>query len=791
MEAGMTEPRVVTLLHLSDVHFKSSQKWEQTIVLNALMRDVLTKLDSQELLPDFILITGDIAYSGLQSEYVQAERFFKEVAKITATDPKTAWFLVPGNHDVNRTEIKPLARISAAAVQDVNQVNAILSDEVSRSLFTFREHAFFEFTSSFLGEDRAWSELTSWRVETRTVRGLPIAFLALNSAWSAEGGDQDQGRLLLGEFQVREAIATADALAPTLKIALMHHPLDWLRSFDQERVRALLLGPGGTHFLFRGHLHMGRIARQDSPDANCIELAAGALWQDSSFPHGVNVVRLDVDKGRGEAHLFRYSSEGRGFWKRDNFLYENVNEGKWVFDLPENWGISRRLTKGVPPRKTTQESAPVLDAVSGSFDVRVDVEWDRSTYRAGTDLCSALVTIQIDEPTYSEQRQSELRTPVHHVLVLDVSGSMNEPNKYPVLAEAVDLYLGMLAPTDLVSLVPFSSESQVLISSLSISRIRQQQIGADGVLSAWPYRFSSTLMAPALRLAKQEIDGAKNAGFEGVVRVLCLTDGHLHDYLACRPLAQELRDSGAGVSLFGFGEDFDASSAEALADEADGTVRYVRTTGKELEEYFGHMARTSQRIVLRDASLSLHLAENVTCFNVFSCRPHERHIGRFEDSALHIVTHQMGALRYGTPYILLMELRAWEPKSPIAELHLDATSIGEPLHLSRRLSPSFGSTTGTSNDFVQKMADSVGSLVRSDHETQIIALEARIALYRREGRPPQHVAALERQLAIYRRGGSLNELSADDRRFADADLGTATGPMRPLDHNIGNWPEEP
>jgi Mg-chelatase subunit ChlD/predicted MPP superfamily phosphohydrolase len=770
----MTESRVVTWLHLSDLHFQSSQPWEQTIVLKALLRDVLGNLPRQQLRPDFVFVTGDIANTGQQAEYAQAERFFAEVAHITATDPKTSWFVVPGNHDVSRAQIKPLARMSALAVQNTSQVSAILADGDSRTLFTSRERAFFEFTSSFLGEARAWSDGAPWMVETREVNGLRVAILGLNSAWSSES-DQDQGRLLLGEFQVREAMAAADAQSPTLKIALMHHPLDWIRSFDQELVKSLLFGKGGVHVLLRGHLHKGRIAQQHNPDSNCIELAAGALWQDSMFPHGVTLVRLDGEAGRGEVYLYRYSSEGRGFWKPDNFLYENVNEGHWVFKLPSGWGMNRAAPPRLSHTAPSVESTGDVGDVPPSLGVRCDVEWDRSSYRAGTDLCRALVTVQLDEPKRSQVNSTtDMRTPVHHILILDVSGSMDAPNKYPVLADAVDVYLRTLSATDIVSMIPFSSFAEVLLSSRSVSHLRQQGIAADGILSSWQHRFNGTKMAPALLLAREEMDHARDMGFDGVVRLLCLTDGQVQDYLACRPIARELSDCGVSMSMFGFGADFDAASAEALADEADGTVRYVKAAGRELEEYFGHMARTSQRIMLRDATLSLYLRESVTCFNVFGCRPHERHIGRFDQVSSHVVAHQMGALRYGTPYMLLFELRAWEAQASIAELHFEAMSADGPVRITKQLCPSFGELTGVPNDFVQKMADSVNALVLNDRETNIVALEARITLYRREGRAPQHIASLERQLNVIRRGGNIAELSDDDQHFARADLGTVS-----------------
>lgn len=773
----MANHQAITWLHLSDLHFRAEHKWEQAVVLKSLMRDVLANLPAHGLQPDMVFVTGDIANSGHPDEYLQAQRFFNEVAQVTKTDPQSSWFIIPGNHDVDRTQIKPLAQISASAFHDTSQLNAVLADIESRALFTCRQRAFFDFASSFLGTDRGWSERTPWTVTSASVNGLQVAILSLNSAWSAAGGDTDQGRLVLGEFQVRDALALADANSPMLKIALMHHPLGWLRSFDEERAKSLLFGKGGVEFLLRGHLHMSRITRQDNPDARCIELAAGALWETATYPHGVTAVRLNVDAGQGEVHLFRYSPEGRGFWKRDNFLYEDTNDGKWVFDLPKAWplvSIRSRISSAADP---SEKAGQVFETSRVSDGITCHVEWDRSSYRVGTDLCTALVMMQIEEPKRGRVEQAtDTRTPVHHILVLDVSGSMNTLDKYPVLTEAVDVYIRTLSPTDLVTLIPFSSVSETLLSGRSVSSLRQQKLAADGLLSSWDYRFNSTHMAPALSLACDAIDQAKDGGFKGVVRLLCLTDGQLHDYIECRPIAHLIRESGVSLSIFGFGEDFDAVSAEALADEADGTVRYVQTTGKELEEYFGHMARTSQRIVLRDATLTLHLRDAVTCFNVFSCRPHERHIGRFDDSKSNVVTHHMGALRFGTPYIMLFELRAWTAQDVLAEMQFDATGVNGPIRFTEQLAPSFGPTVGKPNDFVQKMSNSVGGLVRNDRETQIAALEARIVLYKREGRAPQHVQSLERQLEVLRRGGSLSELSADDRHYAQADLSTATSP---------------
>src|SRR5512136_1761631 len=97
----------ITWLHLSDLHFKSGRQFEefnQKIVLEALWRDIERHIN-QGLKPDFVVFTGDAAYHGVKDEYDLAVKyFFDPILKVTGLS-KDRLFLVPGNHDVNWSEI--------------------------------------------------------------------------------------------------------------------------------------------------------------------------------------------------------------------------------------------------------------------------------------------------------------------------------------------------------------------------------------------------------------------------------------------------------------------------------------------------------------------------------------------------------------------------------------------------------------------------------------------------------------------------------------------------------------
>lgn len=324
----------LTWLHLSDFHFRSARDWQLDVVLKALVRSVLEKLPDEGLQPDLVLVSGDIAFSGRAEEYQVAQAFFKEANRALKLRPSTRWFIAPGNHDVDRSRIDPTAW--AVKLDDLEALNRAMSAPSFPVLFSSRQEAFFDFTRAFLGRSRGWKTASPWEVKGVTVGGRKVAVLCLNTAWAA-GRNGERAQLLLGEYQVREALAAADRLKPALKIALYHHPLSHMREFDEEKVSSLLTSPGGVHFLLRGHLHEGKLTGRLSPDGFGMEVAAGACWQHSTFPHGVNVVQMDFGAREARIHLWRYSPHGRGFWARDNFLYENAPGGLWTFGFPGSW----------------------------------------------------------------------------------------------------------------------------------------------------------------------------------------------------------------------------------------------------------------------------------------------------------------------------------------------------------------------------------------------------------------------------------------------------------------------
>jgi predicted MPP superfamily phosphohydrolase len=335
-------------LHLSDLHFKETERWDRRATLQALLRK-MEELKRQELAPDLVVVTGDIANSGKRKEYEQAERFFAELAQKLGLTPREHWFLVPGNHDVNRTKIGRSDTAILAALRSETDVEETLADSAAMKLLGRRLEEFYAFTERLLGPARGWREDLPWRTDVREIGGTRVGVLQLNSTW-AGGTDNDQRHLLVGEAQVRQCLeATRDAF---LRIALLHHPLSDLREFDEDRIDGVLSAGTGVHFLLRGHRHKTRSTVQASPDGRLTQIAAGTLYVEGRYPRGFNLAEVDLKACRATLHFFRYSSEGHGFWAADTQAYEQAPQGVWTLSLPETLCSGGPANRGEGPEAT-------------------------------------------------------------------------------------------------------------------------------------------------------------------------------------------------------------------------------------------------------------------------------------------------------------------------------------------------------------------------------------------------------------------------------------------------------
>jgi len=193
-----------------------------------------------------------------------------------------------------------------------------------------------------------------------------------------------------------------------------------------------------------------------------------------------------------------------------------------------------------------------------------------------------LVHIGVQGFTASAQ-SPETRPDMNLVFLIDVSGSMNRPNKLPLLKKSFEPLIKQLGPDDKVSIVTYAGQAGVALVPTS-GRHKQairdaiDHLGADG----------STAGAAGIQTAYEL--AAKNFDAEGTNRVILATDGDFNVGLsgieALKAFISDKRDSGIYLSVLGFGQgNLKDHRMQALAQNGNGIAGYIDSL-KESRKFF-------------------------------------------------------------------------------------------------------------------------------------------------------------------------------------------------------------
>ena len=130
-------------LHISDLHMQNSQSSAQNAVLTAMLDDIKKRCKGG-LAFDFVLVTGDLAFAGKETEYALVEKFFDNLATTIGLSQEKI-FCIPGNHDVDRERQKMCFSGARSALQNQTKIYLFLGDAEERETLLKRQGNFREF----------------------------------------------------------------------------------------------------------------------------------------------------------------------------------------------------------------------------------------------------------------------------------------------------------------------------------------------------------------------------------------------------------------------------------------------------------------------------------------------------------------------------------------------------------------------------------------------------------------------------------------------------------------------
>lgn len=240
-----------------------------------------------------------------------------------------------------------------------------------------------------------------------------------------------------------------------------------------------------------------------------------------------------------------------------------------------SWSITRQsLNRGTLPPPDAVRVEEMINyfpysypAPEGDAAFRPSITVMPTPWNDGTQLVE--IGIQGQMPAIAD------RPPLNLVFLIDTSGSMDAPDKLPLLKAAFRLMLAELRPEDQVALVTYAGSAGVALEPTSASD-RTAITQALDVLVPQGGTAGHAGLQEAYALARQM------TGEGEVARVILATDGDFNvgmsDVDEMERFIAEQRDSGVFLSVLGFGRgNLNDRLMQTLAQNGNGTASYIDT----------------------------------------------------------------------------------------------------------------------------------------------------------------------------------------------------------------------
>jgi Ca-activated chloride channel family protein len=197
---------------------------------------------------------------------------------------------------------------------------------------------------------------------------------------------------------------------------------------------------------------------------------------------------------------------------------------------------------------------------------------------------------------------TEQMPPANLVFLVDVSGSMNEWRKLPLVKSGLRTLAEQLSARDRVAVVVYAGSSGLALPSTPGDR-KDEIIGAVERLEAG----GSTNGGEGIRLAYRVAE--QNFIRGGVNRVVLATDGDFNVGVTgdeeLVSLIEEKRRGGVSLSVLGFGAgNLNDSMMEKLADKGDGNYAYIDSES-EARKALGEQAAGTLLTIAKDVKIQV------------------------------------------------------------------------------------------------------------------------------------------------------------------------------------------
>lgn len=291
------------ILHLSDLHYKNSFSYGE--LLDKLKED-LQKFSTIKKI-NVICVTGDIFDRGDTSQIKinEAKIFLDNISNIL---PDSKIIFCPGNHDVN---LKKISKIISAGLKNFQSIGDLGSVIRGEDVLPHLED-YINFTKLF--NSNHYANNNFYHTEIINLGNKKFGFASFNSSWLSQGGgEKDRNNLMVCREQLEDAYGEIKSC--DIKIAMMHHTLDWLEPAEAKYCE--LFFHKNFNILLNGHNHNNSAFYIKS---NIGELAlsnTASLFNERNEYNSYNLI--DISENEFKIYAREYFKERNAFDSSNRF----------------------------------------------------------------------------------------------------------------------------------------------------------------------------------------------------------------------------------------------------------------------------------------------------------------------------------------------------------------------------------------------------------------------------------------------------------------------------------------
>lgn len=270
--------------------------------------------------------------------------------------------------------------------------------------------------------------------------------------------------------------------------------------------------------------------------------------------------------------------------------------------------VRRMLNQGQMPRQDAVRVEEMINYFSYDYATPKDIN---QPFLANTELApspwnSEAHLLHIGIKGY-EKAASE-RPAANLVFLVDVSGSMNSPDKIGLLKSSLKLLTKQMNAEDRVAVVVYAGAAGVVLEPTAGNNQAKIAEALDKLTAG-----GSTNGAAGIHLAYQLAE--QNKVENGINRILIATDGDFNvgttDFEALKELVEEKRKKGVSLTTLGFGTgNYNDHLMEQLADVGNGNYAYIDTI-KEANKVLVEQINSTLFTIAKDVKIQVEFNPEV------------------------------------------------------------------------------------------------------------------------------------------------------------------------------------